>query len=217
MLENYLMRGLIIGIVFGVPAGAVGILSVQRVLSQGAAAGLVTGIGSSVADVFYACVGVFGITIISDFLLKHQHIICMFGCMMVVLLGIQCFKKKKVEKPAAVSQKKQEEEHQPGTFRYLFSCFLSPFAIAITNPATILSFMVVFSMFRIGGTESIGEDIQLVFGIFCGTCFWWLLIAVVVSHIRDRVTDGFYLRLNRVFGILMVLFGAGIGVRAFLI
>ena len=42
MLENYLMRGLIIGIVFGVPAGAVGILSVQRVLSQGAAAGLVT-------------------------------------------------------------------------------------------------------------------------------------------------------------------------------
>ena len=137
--------------------------------------------------------------------------------MMVVLLGIQCFKKKKVEKPAAVSQKKQEEEHQPGTFRYLFSCFLSSFAIAITNPATILSFMVVFSMFRIGGTESIGEDIQLVFGIFCGTCFWWLLIAVVVSHIRDRVTDGFYLRLNRVFGILMVLFGAGIGVRAFLI
>lgn len=217
MLENYLMRGLIIGIVFGVPAGAVGILSVQRVLSQGAAAGLATGIGSSVADVFYACIGVFGITIISDFLLKHQHIICMLGCMMVILLGIQCFKKKKVERPAAVRRERQEEEHQPGTVRYLISCFLSSFAIAITNPATILSFMVVFSMFRIGGNESIGEDIQLVLGVFCGTCFWWLLIAVVVSHIRDRVTDGFYLKLNRIFGILMVLFGAGIGVRAFMV
>lgn len=217
MLENYLVRGFIIGIVFGVPAGAVGILSVQRVLSKGAAAGLVTGLGSSVADVFYACVGVFGITIISDFLLKHQHIICMLGCMMVILLGIQCFKKKKVVNSAAVPLKIQEKEHLSGTFRCLGSCFLSSFVIAITNPAAILSFMMVFSMFRIGGTESLREDIQLVFGIFCGTCFWWLLIAVVVSHIRDQVTDGFYLKLNRIFGILMVLFGAGIGVRAFIV
>ena len=34
--------------------------------------------------------------------------------------------------------------------------------IAITNPATILSFMVVFSMFRIGGNESVGENVQLI-------------------------------------------------------
>ncbi|WP_125143412.1 LysE family translocator [Clostridium transplantifaecale] len=217
MLENYLMRGFIIGIVFGVPAGAVGILSIQRVLSRGAAAGFVTGLGSSVADVFYACVGVFGITVISDFLLRHQHLICMVGCLAVILLGIQCFKKKKIEKPADFFQKVQDEAKRPGGFRYLVSCFLSSFVIAITNPAAILSFMVVFSMFRIGGTETVGEDIQLVLGIFCGTCFWWLLIAVVVSCIRKRVTDNFYLKLNRIFGILMVLFGAGIGVRALLI
>lgn len=227
MLENYLVRGLIIGIVFGVPAGAVGILSVQRVLSQGAAAGFATGIGSSVADVFYACIGVFGITMISDFLLKHQHIICMLGCIIVILLGIGCFKNKKLEKKATdvrngregehQERERREKEHQPGSIRYLISCFLSSFAIAITNPAAILSFIVVFSMFRIEGNESIGENVQLVLGIFCGTCLWWLLIAVVVSRIRERVTDGFYLKLNRIFGILMVLFGAGMGVRAFFV
>ena len=68
-MSNYLLKGLVIGVVFGVPAGVVGVLSIQRVLTQGAFAGLMTGIGSSVADVFYACVGVFGITFISDFLL----------------------------------------------------------------------------------------------------------------------------------------------------
>ena len=121
----------------------------------------------------------------------------------MILLGIRCFQNKKVEKTASVLKKG------------LVSCFLSSFVIAITNPAAILSFMVVFSMFRIGGTETVGEAIQLVFGIFCGTCFWWLLIAVVVSRIRDRVTDGFYLKLNRIFGILMVSFGVGIGAHAF--
>lgn len=59
MLENYLLKGLVIGVVFGVPAGVVGILSIQRVLTQGAFAGFLTGIGSSAADIFYACVGCF--------------------------------------------------------------------------------------------------------------------------------------------------------------
>lgn len=213
MLENYLVRGLIIGIVFGVPAGAVGILSIQRVLSRGAAAGFITGIGSSVADVCYACVSVFGITVISDFLLKHQSIICTLGCMMVILIGIRCLRKKETEKPDSMILKERTDRQQED-FRNLISCFLSSFAIAITNPATILSFMVVFSMFRIGGTESVGEDIQLILGIFCGTCFWWLLIAVVVSRIREKVADGFYVKLNRIFGILMVLLGTGIGVHA---
>lgn len=45
MLENYLLKGLVIGVVFGVPAGVVGILSIQRVLTQGAFAGFLTGIG----------------------------------------------------------------------------------------------------------------------------------------------------------------------------
>ena len=74
MLENYLLKGLVIGVVFGVPAGVVGILSIQRVLTQGAFAGFLTGIGSSAADIFYACVGVFGLTFISDILLKHHYL-----------------------------------------------------------------------------------------------------------------------------------------------
>ena len=89
MLENYFLKGLLIGIVFGVPAGVVGVLSIQRGMSQGPAAGFITGMGSSVADLFYAGVGVFGITVISDFLIKHQHIICMAGCLLVIAIGIQ--------------------------------------------------------------------------------------------------------------------------------
>ena len=205
---NYLLKGLVIGIVFGVPAGVVGVLSIQRVLTQGAFAGLMTGIGSSAADVFYACVGVFGITFISDFLLKHQSVICMAGCLMVIAIGVRTMRKK--ESNTFSCTVGNNEEERP---KHIVSCFLSSFAIAITNPATILSFMVVFSMFRIGGNESVGENIQLVCGIFAGTCIWWIAIAVIVSLFRKKVTDGFYFILNRIFGALMILFGIVIGVR----
>lgn len=216
MLENYLIKGLVIGIVFGVPAGVVGVLSVQRVLMQGAFAGLMTGIGSSVADVFYACIGVFGITIISDFLLKYQSLICMAGCLMVVAIGIQTIRRtggsRTYPDTAGAGTGNQSEQ-----LNRIVSCFLSSFVIAITNPATILSFMVVFSMFRIGGTESVEENIQLVFGIFCGTCVWWLAITVIVSLFRSRITDGFHLKLNRIFGAFMILFGIVIGIRGCLL
>lgn len=208
MPENYLIKGLVIGIVFGVPTGVVGVLSIQRVLAQGAFAGLITGIGSSVADVFYACVGVFGITAISDFLLKYQSIICLAGCMLVIVIGIRTFRKK-----GGQSQFLSQAAHPSSTT----SCFLSSFVIAITNPATVLSFMVVFSLFQIGGNESVGESIQLVFGIFCGTCVWWVAIAVFVSLMRNWVTDSFYLKLNRIFGVLMVLLGLVIAIQGCLL
>lgn len=217
MLENYLIKGFVIGIVFGVPTGVVGVLSIQRVLAQGALAGLMTGIGSSAADVLYACVGVFGITIISDFLLKHQRMICMAGCLLVIAIGIRSFQKKgeqKTPSPKTGGGLGGYQAEQPGR---VTTCFLSSFVIAMTNPATILSFMVVFSMFRIGGNESVGENIQLVFGIFWGTCVWWVVIAVIVSLLRNRVTDGCYLKLNRIFGALMILFGIVIGVRGWIL
>lgn len=212
MLENYLIKGLIIGVVFGVPAGVVGVLSIQRGLTLGPAAGFLTGIGSSVADVFYACVGVFGITVISDFLLKHQSIICMAGCLTVITIGAAGILKAGKAGVSCIST--AEGAKDPA---HLVSCFFSAFTIAITNPATILSFMVVFSMFQIEGTESFQTNIQLIAGIFLGTCVWWIVIALSVGRFRNRVTDGFYPKLNKVFGVLMILLGGAIGIRLILV
>ena len=69
---GYLLRGILIGIIFGVPGGAIGALAVQRTFCYGRRAGLLTGLGSSVADSFHACVGVFGITLISAFITRYE-------------------------------------------------------------------------------------------------------------------------------------------------
>ncbi len=71
MLQNYLLKGVLTGIVFDVPVGAIGALAIQHTLSHGFRAGFVTGLGSSAADLLYACVGVFGLTAIFDMLLRY--------------------------------------------------------------------------------------------------------------------------------------------------
>lgn len=52
-----LLTGLAIGLVFEMPVGAAGIMSMQRTLSAGPAAGFIAGMGSSVAVCLYGALG----------------------------------------------------------------------------------------------------------------------------------------------------------------
>ena len=130
---GFLLRGMLIGLLFGLPVGAVGALTVQRAWGFGVKAGLLTGLGSSVADCFYACMGAFGLTLISDFLLKWQTVICSFGGCAHFADGVQvsvlssggtAARGRLSGRNQAVSHLLRHRHHQP---RRLFSPFSLPF------------------------------------------------------------------------------------------
>ena len=189
------LRGILIGLIFGVPAGAIGVLTIQRTLDRGFTAGLLTGLGSSAADLLYSCVGVFGITLISDFLTAHQSVIRIIGG--VLISGYGALNLRKKERPPA-------NAHTGGA---PIKCFVSSFVIAILNPATILSFMVAFAAFGITGKLALVEGVSLTLGVLIGTVLWWLTLSAVTVHFREKVTDRLYKRLRLLLGGLMILFG----------
>ena len=195
MIAGYFFRGLSIGLIFGVPAGAIGALTIQRTLEKGFFAGLVTGAGSSAADLIYSCVGVFGITIISDFLTAHPAIIRVIGGILILILGLGILRKK--ELPHV-----QQDNKEAAVF-YFFSSFTA----AILNPATILSFMIAFTAFGVSGNLNAYRGIALIIGILTGTLCWWAALSGVVAHFRKRVTNHIYKWLNRILGCFMTLFG----------
>lgn len=195
MIMEYFLRGLLIGLVFGVPAGAIGALTIQRTLEKGFYAGLATGAGSSVADVIYSCISVFGITLISNFLIAYQAIIRIIGGILILTLGI------------IILQKKELTHVQQNTKGTSLFYFLSAFTAAILNPATILSFMVAFTSFGLTGTFNVYQGAALITGILVGTLCWWAGLSGVVSYFSKRVTKEIYRWLNRILGCFMVLFG----------
>lgn len=156
MALELLLRGCLIGLVFGVPAGAIGALVIQRTLAGGFWNGFLTGLGSSAADGLYACAGVFGLTVVTDFLTRYQQPIGTTGAALVLLYGLWMI----------VQARKHGEQSmtQSGVQR---GGFASAFVIAILNPATILSFMVAFSAFGIVGDYTAAEGVQLVLGGAC--------------------------------------------------
>lgn len=191
-----LFKGIAIGLLFGIPAGAVGAMTVQRTLARGYKAGLITGLGSSVADCLYAVVGAFGLTIISDFLLYYQTIINILGGILILAMGVGMM----------VHRQKIEESPSQDMSVDGIKMFLSSFAVGITNPATILTFLFAFSWFGIFGTLSIPEGLGLVGGVFIGTYCWWSGLTVATERIKRKSIAKDFQRLNRMFGIIMIAF-----------
>ena len=204
MQGSWFLRGLIVAIIFGVPAGAIGALTIHRSLQSGFVAGFVTGLGSTAADVIYACLGVFSVSVISEVLLAHQNAIRMVGGVFIILLGIGIFCKKGERLQSANAEAR------------LPACFATSFAVAIANPATILSFITAFAVLGIEEKPSTFDGIQLVIGIALGTTAWWAVLAGITSIFQQRMTAHAMKILHMILGVFLMLFGLYAVVRTWI-
>ena len=202
-MDSYLMKGILIGLLFGMPVGAVGAMTAQRTMSYGMKAGLLTGLGSSVADCLYACIGAFGLTLVSDFLLAYKSVINLAGGCLILAMSMRMLEAK--------SGTPKNAPDTTGGIRM----FVSSFAVGITNPAAILTFLFAFSWFGISGRTGLAEGIGLVLGVFIGTYVWWGMLSGAVTLLKKKAKSNRLPVMNRVFGVILFLFGAMVLVRNF--
>jgi len=86
MALNFL-KAILIGLGASIPLGPLGIMCIQKTLSKGRWAGFSVGLGSTVADTFYATIALLSVTFISDFLDRNTDWVMLIG-------GISLFRKR---------------------------------------------------------------------------------------------------------------------------
>lgn len=204
MLDNYFIKGLIIAVIFGVPAGAIGVLTIQRTLEKGFVFGLATGMGSTAADLLYASVSVFGISAVSDLLVGYSAQIRLAGSILIMAYGF-----------LTLFKHSDRNENERRDKKNVISCFVSSFAMAVMNPVMLVSYAVAFTAVGIAEKVSRIQGLSLVLGVFVGTTFWWLIISGIVAIFRGKITGKIYRVLNLAFGILLIVFAAAIAVSVF--
>ena len=195
MPDSFFLKGLIVALVFGVPAGTIGALTIQHTLQRGFKAGVITGLGSTVADIFYACVGICGISFVSDFVAKYQQIIRVLGGMFIILIGVSIFRRDEISNG--------DTENVHTLPRY----FVTSFGIAIMNPATVLSFMVAFALVKIPVTATILQECGIVCGIICGSLLWWIVLSGIVCVFRRKLNSKTLKMVNKLLGSFVVVMG----------
>jgi threonine/homoserine/homoserine lactone efflux protein len=76
----------------------------------------------------------------------------------------------------------------------LLRCFAGTFALTLSNPATILSFIAVFG--ALAGRMTVSLPWVMVAGVLVGSALWWLLLSAVVGHWRERFDARWRRRVN---------------------
>jgi threonine/homoserine/homoserine lactone efflux protein len=193
---NLLLKGFGVGLVVAAPLGPVGLLCTQRILAGGRMHGLVSGLGAATADVIYASVAAFGLTIVSDFLTEQRLWFRLFGGILICLLGIKVFLTKGV-KTSSLADKLSH-----------FNNYVSTLLIALSNPMSILVITGLFAGLGITGLGAQqGNPFLPVGGVFLGSMFWWILLSVSVGIFHKRVGDGALVLLARIFGGVLAALG----------
>jgi threonine/homoserine/homoserine lactone efflux protein len=191
-----ILRGFILGFAIAAPVGPIGLLCIQRTLSQGQLVGLASGLGAATADAFYGAVAAFGLTVVSGFLIEQQFWLALVGGLFLCYLGVRTLLSAPAERAAA------SEAGSVG------AAYVSTFLLTITNPMTILAFVAIFAG---AGLATAGGDAWaaawMVAGVFLGSAAWWLLLSGGVSLLRSRISGGVLLWVNRAAGAILVVFG----------
>ncbi len=205
MTENLFVKGLLIAVIFGIPAGPIGALSIQRTLEGGFFHGFVTGLGSASADLIYSAISVYGITWVADLLFQYQFPIRVIGCVLIFIYSIITIRKKSPE-PANTHISVCKETTN------VIAYFTSAFLIAMLNPATILSFTIAFTTFGIPPHTDPTQKITLMLGVLVGAIIWWCTLNGIVALFRKKLTNKVYRVLNIILGIILLAFAVGIAV-----
>ncbi len=201
-------RGLLLGFAIAAPVGPVGVLCIRRTLTEGRAAGLLSGLGAATADAVYGAIAGFGLTAVTDLLVGRQWWLRLLGGLFLCYLGARTLLSRPAETTAVVRGNRGAG---------LVGMYLSTFLLTLTNPLTILSFAGVFAglgMFT-AGRAGYGVAGLLVGGVFAGSASWWLLLSGGVGLLRGRLGPRALRWVGRVSGVVILGFGvlALVGLR----
>lgn len=198
---DLLLQAMFIGILSSAPMGPVGMLCIQRTLTDGRRSGLITGFGAAVGDfayAFVAMIGALGLSLINEYIEKHQSILQIVGSIVLILFGVILYK----QNPARNITKMQKKELPFGKL------FGSALLLTLSNVGVLFLYMALFTRFPLFNHNypfifSVIQIFSLGIGAFC----WWLLITYIVNKFRHKLNPRGLIAFNRLIAIIIVAIG----------
>ena len=196
------VKAILIGLAASIPLGPLGIVCIQRTLNRGRWSGFAVGVGSSVADTFYATIALFSVSIISEFLDLNRDWVMLIGGLIILFIGVQIALKNPIKDLRAPAGKKSFGNGfiQDGVRGFLMT---------ITNPGALVLMLGLFAFFSFDLEEGYRSYNVLlaIAGIFLGTNTWWFLLSSGIGRFRKRFRLRQMLIINRISGTLIALLG----------
>jgi len=196
MLEA-LLKGLVTGLLAGVPLGPASAAVVDASLHRSGRTGLAIGLGAALVDLLESLVAMLGFgALLSD----HPDLVLAMRCLgggVLVVMGLAMARRPPVD---------LEHPHltRPVTAATLLPAFGMGFGISLLNPALLTTWVMLAGTVFAGLT--LGQALAASTGVFLGTATWFLGLALAARrgrlHLGRRAVW-----VTRVAGAGLVLYG----------
>jgi threonine/homoserine/homoserine lactone efflux protein len=198
-------KGFLLGLAVSIPLGPVGALCIQRTISKGYRAGLLGGLGAACADIIYALIAGFGVSVVIDMLLQVRKWIQIGGSVVFMAMAYKVF----YTNPAIQVRRNRRQKQRP------LEDFITTFLLTFSNPTPVFVFMAAFAGFIVHEEINYRDIILSITGVFAGCVGWWITLVSVVNLFRNRIRLRHLLRINQVTGVIVFVFAVALLVQAF--
>ena len=194
-----LPRGLAIGALISAPMGPVGMLIIQRTLSNGRWPALFTGIGASISDLFYCLLAGLGLSFVTDFIESQQLWLQLGGGIVLAVFAAYLFRKNPTRSLKSV---------QPLQASNLWSDLVTGFLFTFSNPLILFFIVGLFARFCIILPDfGVHHYIFVYICILGGAMLWWYGITWLVNKLRKRFNVRSMWFVNRIIAIILFVMG----------
>jgi len=177
-----------------IPMGPVMILVMQKTLCHGKKSGFMSGLGSVFTDTFYACIALFAVSMVQDFITRWESWIFLVGGLIVVYVGLNVFFNDPVKKLQAADK----DEHN---IRYACEVALC----AIANPGALALMLALVAMSGITDSNVPGGVLLLFISLGCAV--FWFAFTSFVNVWRKAITGNRLRWVNRLTGVGVFILG----------
>ena len=205
------LTGILVGLAVAAPLGPVNLLVIRYTLGNGAAAGLMAGLGAVAGDGLYAAVAAFGISAVIELLSAHAGVVELAGGALLLIIGLRTA----LTTVGAGALATEDASRAP----HGVSLFATTFALTVSNPATLVAFLALFGSLGDEVAQAGGRPLHavaLVAAVMLGSLLWWTTLTSLVGRFRHRVSALWLTRLNRVAGGAIAALGLLVLARALL-
>ncbi len=202
----FFLKAIFAGFVVAMPVGAIGAMCMRYGLQGRWGAGMVTGIGAAAADGLLAGAAMFGLSLVTGYLMDNQGPVRLIGGLFLLYLGIYMIRNRKPRKERRTDAAALASLQRLHTFS---KAMVTGFVLTIINPATLLGFAGVFAGLGLLAEKPFDNltNFLIVGGAFLGSTLWWATLTGGSLAARERMSDGVVRKINAVLGALVVVFG----------
>jgi len=207
-----ILKGLLLGIILSISIGPVIFAILKQSLTNGRIAGFafVAGVSSSDITLLIVC-NVF--TELFTLVLSHKALVAMIGAGFLLLMGLYTLLFKKIALDSVVDDKDKQMRK-----RDLVGIFMGGYLMNTLNPNVFLFWFAWTA--AIGSSASETKDPKIYKLLVFGTCLLFVLLSdlakvVLAGALRPKLTEKALIWVNRISGIIILIFSAALFYSAF--